>query len=279
MTKPDVDRLRRLLSDAICERMERIDAFASIDSTNSWLKEQPPPRAGNLSAAIADHQTAGRGRHDRAWLSAPGCSLCLSLAYTFREPPDLLPPLTLAVGVATANVLAGFGIDQVRLKWPNDLLVDGRKLGGILVESSVRRSGDRSSITVVAGIGINLTVPETIADVVDSGWAQGPVGLDRCAAEAPERDELAARLIDSFVDAMSLYDEHGLAPFEQEFVRIDWLLGRAIVVENPDGEIEGVAAGIERDGSLLLQRQDRVHRIFSGSIRIADRGRDERRAL
>ena len=279
MTKPDVERLRALLSDASRERMERIDTFASIGSTNSWLKDQPPPRPGNVAAAMADHQTAGRGRHDRAWLSAPGCSLCLSLAYTFREPPDLLPPLTLAVGVATANALASFGIDQVRLKWPNDLLVDGAKLGGILVESSVRRGNDRSSITITAGIGINLTVPDGIAGEVDSAWAQGPVGLDTCGAEPPGRDELAARLVDNFIDAMSLYDEHGLVPFEQEFVRIDWLLGRPIVVETPDGQIEGVAAGIERDGSLLLQRRDRVQRVFSGSIRIADRGRDERRAL
>ncbi len=279
MTKPDVDRLRRSLADATRERIERIDAFDSIDSTNSWLREQPPPQAGNLTVAIADHQTAGRGRHDREWLSAPGCSLCLSLAYTFRNPPDLLPPLTLAVGVATANALASFGIDQVRLKWPNDLLVDGAKLGGILVESRVGRKDADTSITIIAGIGINLTIPKRIADLVDSGWAQGPIGLDDCGAEVPGRGELAARLVDTFVDTMSLYDARGLAPFEQAFVRIDWLLGQAIVVETPDGEIAGVAAGIERDGSLLLQCQDRVQRIFSGSIRIADRPRIKRRAL
>ena len=278
MTTPDVDRLRRSLTDATSERIERIDAFESIDSTNSWLKQQPAPQSGNVAVAVADHQTAGRGRPDRAWLSAPGCSLCLSLADTFRDPPDLLPPLTLAVGVATANSLASFGISEVRLKWPNDLLVDGAKLGGILVESRVSRNESATSITVIAGIGINLAVPQYIADEVDSAWAQGPVGLESCGAELPGRDELAARLVDAFVDAMSLYDARGLAPFEQEFVRIDWLLGRPIVVNTPEGEIAGVAAGIERDGSLLLQRQDRVHRIFSGSIRIADRPRHEQRA-
>lgn len=277
MTAPDADRLRSFLTDASRNRIERLDAFASIESTNSWLKDQPPPQPGNITVAIADHQTAGRGRHDRAWLSAPGCSLCLSIAYTFRKPPEVLPPLTLAVGVATANALASFGIDQVRLKWPNDLLIDGAKLGGILVESQLSRNNAASSVTAIAGIGINLTVPKTIADEVDSAWASGPVGLDDCIPEPPGRDDLAARLVDTFVDAMSLYDEHGLAPFEQAFVRVDWLRGQPIVVETPDGEIAGVAAGIERDGSLLLQRRDRVQRIFSGSIRIADRRRDEPR--
>ena len=279
MTKPDADRLRRALSAATRDRIERIDTFASIDSTNSWLKSQVPPQPGNVTVAIADHQTAGRGRHDREWLSAPGCSLCLSLAYTFNDAPELLPPLTLAVGVAAADALAGIGVDRVRLKWPNDLLVAGAKLGGILVESRVSRHGTETAVTVVAGIGINLSVPDDVADAVDSAWAHGPVGLDTWGVGLPVRDGLAAMLVDAIVAAMRTYDAHGLEPFEKAFVDIDWLMGRGIVVETPDGEIAGVGAGIERDGSLLLRSNDRVHRIFSGSIRIDDRDQDERQAL
>lgn len=279
MTRPDADRVQRLLSATAQQRIERINAFERIDSTNRWLKEQAAPQPGRIAVAIADHQTAGRGRHDREWLSAPGSSLCMSLAYTFRRPPHLLPPLTLAVGVATADVLAGMGSDRVRLKWPNDLLVDGRKLGGILVESQVGRRDSESAVTVVAGIGINLSVPDTVAGDIYSGWAHGPAGLDTCGAGLRERDELAAMLVGAVGDAMSLYDEQGLAPFEQAFVELDWLLGRAIIVETPDGEINGVAAGIDRDGSLLLQCQDRVQRIFTGSIRIADREHNAQQAV
>lgn len=279
MIKPDADSLRRALSAATRNRIERVDAFASIDSTNSWLESQVPPQPGNVAVAIADHQTAGRGRHDRRWLSAPGCSLCLSLAYTFNEAPQLLPPLTLAVGVAAADALADIGVDGVRLKWPNDLLVGGAKLGGILVESRVSRRGTETAITVVAGIGINLSLQEDVADAVDSAWAHGPAGLDACGVELPERDELAARLVDAIVDAMRVYDAHGLAPFEKAFIEIDWLMGRAVIVDTPDGEVAGVGAGIERDGSLLLRRNDRVHRIFSGTIRIDDRRPDERQAV
>lgn len=282
MTAPDAGELRRSLTGATPDRLERVNAFASIDSTNSWLQSQAPPQPGNVAVAVADHQTAGRGRHDRQWLSAPGCSLCLSLAYTFSRAPELLPPLTLAVGVATADALASIGIDRVRLKWPNDLLIDGRKLGGILIESQARRSGSGTAITIIAGIGINLSVPDDVAAAVDSGWAQGPVGLDASGVELPSRDVIAAKLVDAIVDALVLYDARGLAPFEEAFEKIDWLLGRSIVVETPDGDMAGIAAGIARDGALLLRRNDRVQRIISGSIRIDDIDddrRDEQRAV
>lgn len=279
MTTPDAGRLQRALTDGGRKRIEQIDTFASIDSTNTWLKSQPPPTPGNVRIAVADHQTAGRGRRERAWVSAPGCSLCLSLAYTFRNAPDLLPPLTLAVGVAAANALASIGLDAVRLKWPNDLLVHERKLGGILVESRVARQGPRTSVTVIAGIGLNLNVPDAVAGAVDSGWAAGPVGLDACGVLVPERDELAAVLVDATIDAMSLYDERGLGPFERDFSSIDFLLDKAVIVETPEGEYAGVAAGIERDGALLLRRNDRVRRIFSGSVRIDGRRQNGRRAV
>lgn len=277
MIRRDADRLRELLVGSTRDRIERIEVFDTVDSTNSWLKREPAPQPGNAAVAVADHQTAGRGRHAREWVSAPGCSLCLSVAYTFRQAPDLLPPLTLAVGVATAAALANIGIDRVRLKWPNDLLIGRRKLGGILVESQVSRS--RSTVTVIAGIGINLSVPGDVADAVDSAWAHGPVGLDDCGVDVPARDALAAMLVDAIVDANAVYDEHGLAPFEQAFVEIDWLMGRAIVVETPDGEVAGIAAGIERDGALRLQQNDRVRRVVSGSIRLADGRPEEARAV
>lgn len=279
MTKPDADSVQRSLETATREKLERIDTFESIDSTNSWLKAQAPPEPGKVAVAIADHQTAGRGRQDRKWLSAPGCGLCLSLAYTFKDAPELLPPLTLAVGVATADALAGIGVDRVRLKWPNDLLVAGAKLGGILIESRVSRRGPETAVTVIAGLGINLSVPDDVADAIDSAWAHGPAGLDSWGVGLPVRDGLAAMLIDAIAEAMQVYDAHGLQPFEKAFIEIDWLMGRAIVVETPDGEVAGVGAGIERDGALLLRRNDRVHRIFSGSIRIDDRNLDERQVV
>lgn len=268
MTKPDVDRIRRALDGAAASRVDRIDAFEQVESTNTFLQREPSPPSGHTSVAIADHQTAGRGRHARKWISSPGSSLCLSLAYTFQKTPETLPPFTLAIGVAIADAFTRLGIENIQLKWPNDLLVDGAKLGGILVESKL---GKRDEITVVAGIGINIELPDEVVGAVQSGWAHRPVALGSISNNLPERDELAAILVQTVFDAMTLYDDRGLAPFEQAFMDFDWLRGRSIVVETPEGEVAGVGAGIEPDGALLLQRVGRIERIVSGSIRSVER--------
>ena len=279
MTRPDVDRLRRSLSPASRRRIERIDAFASIDSTNTWLTARPPPQPGAAAVAIAGHQTAGRGRRERRWVSSPGSSLCLSLAYTFCELPARLPPLTLAIGVATAGALERLGIEGVRVKWPNDLLLGRRKLGGILVESRILNADPQPAVTVIAGIGINLEMPRLLADAIDSDWDAGPVGLDACGVELPGRDVLAAALIDAIVDAMLRFDAEGLPPFATMFARLDGLAGCVIVAETPDGTLQGVADGIDNDGALRLVQRDGVRRIVSGSIRIDDKRVDAKRAV
>ena len=110
MTELDAATIRQSLSAAA--NLEHIEVFARIDSTNTYLMDQPAPMPGHFRVAIADHQTAGRGRRDRSWISEPGKSLCLSLSYRFVETPPDLPALTLALGVGVAECLTGIGQDR-----------------------------------------------------------------------------------------------------------------------------------------------------------------------
>lgn len=249
------------LSSGAAERLDTLDVFDVVPSTNTWLIDQSPPEPGQYRVAIAGHQTAGRGRSSNRWLSAPEASLCLSMSYTFRNTPQNLPPLTLALGVRVADLLAEIGVTDIGLKWPNDIYVRDAKLGGILTEVQQRKR-----VSVVAGIGINLDVDEAMANAIDDQIAP-PIGLKHVIDEPPERNLLSARVIEAWVEAIDDFEASGFESFVDRFNAYDWLNGKAIVAETPQGTFEGVATGIDPTGALRLDDGDATHTIVSGTIR------------
>ncbi|MDH3748848.1 MAG: biotin--[acetyl-CoA-carboxylase] ligase [Gammaproteobacteria bacterium] len=274
MTRLDAELIRQSLESQTTNVLDRFEVFAEIESTNTWLANQPPPPAGHVSVALAEHQTAGRGRLQRKWISAPGSSLCLSVGYLFRRAPANLPPLTLALGVGSVRALTGLAVQNLRVKWPNDLLVGDDKLGGILTETQVCNNGN---VSVVAGIGINIGPPDTIAGSVESDWSHSAIGLCSTMAVPPSREGLAAALIDAALDTFTSYDEHGFKLFERDFNAIDWLAGQAVVVETPIGDVAGIATGIDESGALLVDGEAGRQTIVSGSIRHAENARSDKR--
>ncbi len=265
MSTIDAAALRAALRPASHARMARLDVFPEIDSTNAWLMSQPPPQAGTHRVAIADHQTAGRGRAGSRWLSAPGASLCLSIAHTFCERPCNLSPLTLAIGVATVHALRDVGAEDVKLKWPNDIVAADGKLGGVLAESHNRPDCGTS---VVIGIGINLALPPDILTNVDSRWAQSPVDLSSVLDRSLPRESLAATMIDHVVGALDTYESRGFDAFAESWRRYDWLLGKVVIVEQTGGSLRGTASGIDENGALLVKEAATTTRVIAGSIRV-----------
>lgn len=266
MTELDAARMRGLLSGDIAERLDSFDVFPEIDSTNTYLKGRASPPAGRFSIALADHQTAGRGRQQRSWISTPGSSLCLSLKYSFHSIPANVPALTIALGVGVVHCLAGLGQPNVRLKWPNDLLIGDSKLGGILTETQSR---DQQDFCAIAGIGINVQAPDERYGVVQSDWAHSAVGLATTMKEAPTREQLAAAIIRALFETMVVYDESGFDYFRAHFIAADWLSGKHVVVETPSGEINGRVTGIDVAGALCIETDSGPTKIVSGSIRRA----------
>jgi len=266
MTSLDAELIRRSIESHTATRLDRFEVFAEIDSTSTWLMNQPQPPPGHVSVVLAEHQTNGRGRRHRQWISAPGCSLCLSVGYTFRRAPANLPALTLALGANVVKELTGLGAQNLRLKWPNDLLIGDAKLGGILTETQFR---DCDDISVVAGIGINIDLPDSVASRVEPGWAYGVTELRSAMAAPPSREQLGAAMSRAMFDAFVNYDEHGFDYFEEDFVAVDWLLGKHVVVETASGDIAGIAAGIDSLGALRVENDDGTQKIISGSIRYA----------
>ena len=223
-----------------------IEVVASTGSTNADLRA----RLASLSRPLllaAEAQSAGRGRAGRSWLAAPGDSLCFSLGWRFTGTMANLAGLPLAIGVVLADTLAAAGW-PVRLKWPNDLLKDGVKLGGILIETaSVRSDADNApQVWAVIGVGINVRRNPELAAAVGNDIA----ALDNVPVD---RNVLLASIATALTTALPQFDAHGLAPFAARWEALHAHAGLPVMILE-GGEIreQGIAHGIDATGCLLL---------------------------
>ncbi len=263
----DAESIREPITSILGAQLDILEVFSEIESTNSYLLEQPSPAPGRFRVALADHQTAGRGRRDRTWRSPPSSGLCLSIAYTFSRVPDKLPSLTLALGIGVAEALERLGIGGIRLKWPNDIVACDGKLGGILTEV---QNGASNGVTVVAGIGLNVELPDSMRLLDGPSWTNKVVDLKECTGNPPSRERLSVAVIESLFECMVRFQSDGFAPFQDSWERYDWLKGKQIIVDTPDGRYCGVADGVDYDGALSIRTDENRRRIITGTISLPD---------
>jgi len=252
--------VRRLEPEAVHVRF-------AVDSTNSVLARRLREGARAPELCAAEIQTAGKGRQGRRWVSGLGQSLVLSVSWRFDTPAGGLSGLSLAVGVALVDALAAGGFDGVMLKWPNDLVVDDRKLAGILVE--VSRPGSNSA-ACVTGVGFNLDLAPVDSSRIDQPWTD----FAREFGRVPARSTLAARVANALLDACEQFRDHGLEPFAARWRERDALRGRPVRVLSAGRPIEGTAGGIDSDGALLVEHSAGVIRCESGEVSVRARRRD-----
>jgi len=217
---------------------------------------------------IAHAQTAGRGRAGRSWHSAPGKSLTFSLAWKFDAPLQSLVGLPLAVGVALADALAMFDIG-VRLKWPNDVLHEGRKLAGILIESAADARAPQAASWAVIGVGINMAISDDVAARIGA-----PVAAIPWLAEL-DRDTLMATLLNALANSLQEFGRDGLAPFVPRWNALHAYAGQAVaILDNGHPIHEGTAAGIDASGRFLLDTARGRVALMAGdvSLRPINRG-------
>ena len=258
-----------------CEQGRRLpdelEVHFLIDSTNDHLYAAPPPTPGAARVAFAELQSAGRGRRGRRWIAPFGSGLTFSISWTFAETPADLPALGLALGVAIAKVLSGLGAQRLSLKWPNDLLHDGRKLGGLLTQLRQESGG---AATVVAGLGLNLALPDAARNAIEAVNTPDHPALavaDLAGATPqglPSRNLIASRLVLGFEDALREFATVGFTGFAQEWAALDALRGAPVRVHQGSERFEGTARGTDRDGALLVESAGRVLRVFSGDVSV-----------
>jgi BirA family biotin operon repressor/biotin-[acetyl-CoA-carboxylase] ligase len=243
-------------------RQVAVEIVAETGSTNADLLARAC--ASSLAGPVllvARSQTAGRGRAGRAWQSAPGASLTFSLAWKFDCALAQLVGLPLVVGVAIADALRACGVDA-RLKWPNDVLLDQRKLAGILIETAAAKGG----IWAIIGIGINLALPQDLADRIGSP----ATGLPPSVADP---DALLAALLDSLAQALTGFGAAGLAPFTGRWNALHAWAGQQVeLLDHGQTRHQGIAVGIDDSGRLLIDSADGRVAVLSGDVTLRRTG-------
>ncbi len=260
----DGERIRELLSQTANTRIGRLDTSWTVGSTNTILMERPIGLVGSGEALLAEYQTGGRGRRGRSWIAPPGGAICLSMSWVFAQVPRDLGSLGLVIGVCALRALRSLGVPEARLKWPNDLLVRGRKLGGILIELRAESAGPAC---VVIGIGLNVALGSALLEQI-SATGLAPVDLASTGLKGVSRNAVAAALISGFVDGLLEFERDGLRPFVQEWVQADALRGQPVTVTAADGTARGIARGIDLDGALLVETPTGLLRFISGDVSV-----------
>jgi len=238
-----------------------IEVLFETDSTNAMALREPAPGWRN-----ARPRAAGRGRRGRRWASPLAAHVYLSLSRRFDGGLAALQGLSLAVGVAAADALHALGYTRVGLKWPNDLMADGHKLGGVLVEIGGEAGGP---MRVVVGLGLNVRMPANAARDIDQPWCD--LASLSPTPTPPSRQAVCIALLDALLPMMSRFEREGLAAFVDGWARHDLLAGRAVKLQVGARVIEGVALGIAADGALRLRDATGEHRHHAGeaSLRAA----------
>jgi BirA family transcriptional regulator, biotin operon repressor / biotin---[acetyl-CoA-carboxylase] ligase len=260
----DTERIAALLPGALRTRIEALRVEWTLESTNTRLLESLPPAAGMAAVILAEHQTGGRGRRGRNWIAPPGGAICISLAWQYPDLPADLSALSLIVGMATVAALTQLGVNGVRLKWPNDLVTERGKLGGILIEMRAEAGGP---VHLVIGVGLNVMLDAQARAAVQ---AAGNVADDLQAngAPVPDRNAVVAAMLSQLIPALEEFPRAGLTPHLEAWSRCDALQDREVRVENLGEITRGMARGIDAHGALLVETPGGVQRFISGEVSV-----------
>lgn len=245
-------RVRELSIDTVCA------------STNERVCDAGIPAPGDFHVALTEYQKAGRGRRGRTWCSPMAGGICLTAAVRYPAERSIDSALTLALGIAVSQALTPLLDTDVWLKWPNDLLIEGGKLGGILTEL---QAGDAVSPVVLIGIGINVKLPAGYSLELQPA-ALTPAALANYLRADLPRSALIARILDRLVADVEAYWTRGFSPLIDQWAERDFLRNRTVKVMTGAETVRGVAEGVNEEGALVLNVDGARHYLHSGEVSV-----------
>lgn len=255
-------KINAMLSEQNKALISTLEIHDTIHSTNSYLMELSRNDAPSGFICFAEHQTAGKGRRGRHWVSPYGSNIHVSMLWRFQQGGIAgTAGLSLAIGVAVIRALKQHNINNVGLKWPNDIYSRGKKLGGILIEVSGEADGPCAA---VIGLGLNLFLPELQAQSITQAWTD----LTKITGETKLlRNELAGTVLNQLLSITNGFEADGFKAYLDEWRHYDCLKGHQATLFSGQQQIEGVVEGIDDNGLLLLKKSDGSIRAFaSGEV-------------
>ncbi|EMI4430677.1 bifunctional biotin--[acetyl-CoA-carboxylase] ligase/biotin operon repressor BirA [Providencia rettgeri] len=245
-------QINLLSEEAIKKQIDDVNIIVEpvIDSTNQYMLE----RIAELKSGdtcLAEYQSAGRGRRGRQWISPFGCNLYLSMYWRLEQGPAAAVGLSLVVGIVIAEVLNRISQEKVKVKWPNDLYMNDKKLAGILVELT-GKTGDAAHIII--GVGINIGMNNN--NIESSKSITQEWSSLRDEVENIERNELSANIIKSLRESLVIFEHEGLKPFLERWFKLDNFLNRHVELLIGNDVISGIERGVNDQGALLLQKDN-----------------------
>ncbi|WP_137936922.1 biotin--[acetyl-CoA-carboxylase] ligase [Chitinivorax sp. B] len=236
-----------------------------IGSTNTVLMQQASLGAPHRTILAAEQQTAGRGRLGRSWVSELGGSLAFSVLWRFQQGVSYLSGLSLAVGLALVKALQSLGIGQAGLKWPNDVLLDGRKLAGILIEVQGDSLGPSCA---VIGIGLNCKLSATAQANID----QVVTDLSSTLSPPVSRNLVLARILQALDDVMQTFEQKGFVALQADWQAAHLFHQQVVDLLSPAGIRRTVLVrGVDADGALIVEDAAGIERIHAGELSLRQR--------
>lgn len=243
--------------------LKRLEVHLELSSTNAYLVEHAQRGAPGGWACLAEHQTAGRGRRGRTWVSPFGGNIYLSVLWRFNSGAAVAGGLSLALGVAVAEALHAAAVPGVGLKWPNDIVWQGRKLAGILIEMAGESSGP---CYVVAGIGVNVAMTDDAARAIDQPW----IDMTSITGTFPARNHLAATLLQHVLLGLQAFEREGFANFLPRWRARDAYAGKQAILHLPQQSLRGHVDGIDAQGALLFSHGGGTRAYASGELSLRE---------
>lgn len=260
------DRIIEALSPEARGKLAQLDVLLTIDSTNRYVADLEAPEPGSARVCVTEVQTAGRGRRGRSWVAPFASGICFSVGWQFAEVPPTFSALSLAVGVATVRAIERFGAHDLGLKWPNDLIWQGRKLGGILIEMRGESSGPAQ---VIIGIGVNMRMPAATRLELAERQAVLVADVHEILRDrTPPRNLLIAALIEELGAMLNPFAADGFARFAEQWRALDVLQHANVKILAGNETAFGIARGVDDDGALLVDVGGELKRFVSGEVTV-----------
>ena len=241
--------------------IENIEMLLECPSTNQYLLDRIALNKLSNFIVLSEMQTAGRGRRGREWVSPFAANIYLSLLWSLGISMGETSGLSLVVAISVAKVLQSYGVDNVKLKWPNDIYVGTKKISGVLLEI---RGESNSPCQAIVGIGVNVNMPSNAAESIDQQWTDinSVVGLEI------DRNKFSAAILKELIPRFKKFSLEGFPVFIDEWNELDFLIGKPVSIDGHMKIKNGIARGVEQNGALRIESENKVELLFSGEVSV-----------